>query len=356
MSKFTWRIENFSKLLVKKLYSVTFVIDQYKWRLCLDPKGSSKLMYMYLEIADSSSLPNGWSIPAMYNLALINQIDLNKTIIEECEDEFNIQDNSWGLSLISLSKLLNKSEGFLVDDTCLVEVEVSVVMDATTPACNDSALYSSVSLDDPIEHVHVETQSFLESLPKEPSSSCSVSKSPTCEMSLLKGHASSVKEALHMLISYPFDALADPMNETAILESLSELNDHLYLFSDARAKEIMNLKVTFPQITQEWRDSVQVQGRSEHPWSSFEKTRNLLEDLVKRWDEINAQLEELTKKEMDLGAQLEVIGSSIRQLMEEREELSHQTKAVCSLAEEQANNIKAEKVKLVLEIKLGLAQ
>ncbi|CAH9119745.1 unnamed protein product [Cuscuta europaea] len=138
MSKFTWRIENFSKLLVKKLYSVTFVIDQYKWRLCLDPKGSSKLMYMYLEIADSSSLPNGWSIPAMYNLALINQIDLNKTIIEECEDEFNIQDNSWGLSLISLSKLLNKSEGFLVDDTCLVEVEVSVVMDATTPACNDS--------------------------------------------------------------------------------------------------------------------------------------------------------------------------------------------------------------------------
>ncbi|CAH9096568.1 unnamed protein product [Cuscuta epithymum] len=349
MSRFTWRIENFSKLAVRKLYSVAFVIDRYKWRLCLDPKDSTNLMYIYLQVADSSSLPNGWSIRAMYDIALINQIDINKTIYEGSGDEFDTKHNSWGFSLISLSKIHNKSEGFLVDDTCLLEAEVSVVIDFILP-CNDNASDSSASLDDLIETVHVEIQSFLESVSKKPSSSCSVSKAPTCEMAWLKGHASSVQEILHMLNLYPFYALADPRNETAILESLSELNDHLYLFSDERAKEIINLKATFPQIMQEWRDSVQVKERSEHPWSSYEKTRNLLEDLVKTGEEIKAKLGELKKKEMGLKNKLEVIKSNIQQLMEEREELSYLTKAVCALAEQQASNIEGAEVEL-----LGLA-
>ncbi|CAH9124011.1 unnamed protein product [Cuscuta epithymum] len=349
MSRFTWRIENFSKLAVRKLYSVVFVIDRYKWRLCLDPKDSTNLMYIYLQVADSSSLPNGWSIRAMYDIALINQIDINKTIYEGSGDEFDTKHNSWGFSLISLSKIHNKSEGFLVDDTCLLEAEVSVVIDFILP-CNDNASDSSASLDDLIETVHVEIQSFLESVSKKPSSSCSVSKVTTCEMGWLKGHASSVQEILHMLNLYPFYALADPRNETAILESLSELNDHLYLFSDERAKEIINLKATFPQIMQEWRDSVQVKERSEHPWSSFEKTRNLLDDLVKTGEEIKANLGELNKKGMGLKNKLEVIKSNIQQLMEEREELSYLTKAVCALAEQQASNIEGAEVEL-----LGLA-
>ncbi|CAH9124016.1 unnamed protein product [Cuscuta epithymum] len=120
-------------------------------------------------------------------------------------------------------------------------------------------------------------------------SSCCGAKSNAlkCEMDFLKGPLHSAKEILDILNSYPLDVLADPSNETAIMESLSSLSAHLYLFSDERGKEILNLKATFPEMIQEWRVSVQGKGRrNEHPWSSFEKTRNLLEGLVKKGEGI----------------------------------------------------------------------
>ncbi|CAH9074927.1 unnamed protein product [Cuscuta europaea] len=336
-SKFTWRIENFSQLDAKMIYSMTFVVNEYEWKLCVFPKGiQTDHLSMFLVLANQGSLPDGLNIKTEFSLALINQKDSNQTIKK---------DKVPG-KFITLNKFYDQSEGYLVDDTCLVEAELSILPDASSDSY-DNGLDSSAIVDDPSESVYVEAQLFLESIPKKPCNGCSESKAPTCEMALLEGHTSSVIETLDMLISYPFDALANPRYETKILESLSALSDHLYMFSDARAKEIMNLKTTFPQIIEEWRDSVQGQGRSKHPWSCFEKTLNLLEDLGRRRNQINAKLQELNIKEMELKNKLEVIESSIQQLMEEREELSKQTKAVCSLAEEQVSNIEGEEVELV---------
>ncbi|CAH9119746.1 unnamed protein product [Cuscuta europaea] len=81
MSKFTWRIENFSGLDAEKIYSVTFVLNEYQWRLCLHPKGiKAGHLSVYLLVADLSNLPNGWSIATKFSLALVNQIDNHKTI------------------------------------------------------------------------------------------------------------------------------------------------------------------------------------------------------------------------------------------------------------------------------------
>ncbi|CAH9124017.1 unnamed protein product [Cuscuta epithymum] len=172
-------------------------------------------------------------------------------------------------------------------------------------------------------------------------SSCCGAKSNAlkCEMDFLKGPLHSAKEILDILNSYPLDVLADPSNETAIMESLSSLSAHLYLFSDERGKEILNLKATFPEMIQEWRVSVQGKGRrNEHPWSSFEKTRNLLEGLVKKGEEgIKTKLEKLYQKESEFEAQLEAIENSSRFLKEERQELLNQIKMVYSLAEEEAS-------------------
>ncbi|CAH9096542.1 unnamed protein product, partial [Cuscuta epithymum] len=226
MSKFTWRIENFSQLDAEKIYSMTFVVNEHQWRLCLYPKGdNTDHLSLYLSLANTGSLPSGWSITANYHLALINQKNNNKTIkIERKCRKFETGITSRGYpSLILVSKFHDKSEGYLVGDTCLIEAEVCVLPDACSASTNN-ALDSPVALYDPNESLYVEAQMFLESLLKKRSNSCMVSKAPTCEMVLLKGHASSVKEILDMLISYPFDALADPRNETAILESLSPLN------------------------------------------------------------------------------------------------------------------------------------
>lgn len=101
--RFTWTIENFSRLNTKKLYSETFIVGGYKWynlsphlnglyyvylsginlslhvifvrRILVFPKGNNvEHLSMYLDVADSANLPYGWSRYAQFSLAIINQV------------------------------------------------------------------------------------------------------------------------------------------------------------------------------------------------------------------------------------------------------------------------------------------
>ncbi|CAA2992870.1 Hypothetical predicted protein [Olea europaea subsp. europaea] len=140
----------------------------------------------------------------------------------------------------------------------------------------------------------------------------------TCEVPLFKDRAIFAKGFFNKLISFPLDDLVDPKHETATIESLSILRDNLSLFSDEQAKEIMSLKANFPSTIQDWRDSVQVKVSGEHIWSTFEKTNNLPEDLVKTEEGIKTELEELNNSENELEMQLEGLKSKSREMKEER--------------------------------------
>lgn len=106
--KFTWTIENFSRLNTKKHYSDVFVVGGYKWyfsvlsmmyskldfnlcllvigiltclgavlfrRILIFPKGNNvDYLSMYLDVADSGTLPYGWSRYAQFSLGVVNQI------------------------------------------------------------------------------------------------------------------------------------------------------------------------------------------------------------------------------------------------------------------------------------------
>ncbi|CAA3000329.1 Hypothetical predicted protein [Olea europaea subsp. europaea] len=133
----------------------------------------------------------------------------------------------------------------------------------------------------------------------------------TCEVPLFKDRAIFAKGFFNKLISFPLDDLVDPKHETATIESLSILRDNLSLFSDEQAKEIMSLKANFPSTIQDWRDSVQVKVSGEHIWSTFEKTNNLPEDLVKTEEGVKTELEELKNRENDREMQLEGLKSKI---------------------------------------------
>ncbi|RAL37585.1 hypothetical protein DM860_000279 [Cuscuta australis] len=127
MAKFTWMIKNFSLLGTKDLYSLTFLVNENKWKLHLYPQGrdADHHLFLFLCVANSSSLPAEWSIPTKYSLSIINQIDPSKTIKIESENTFHSGANGWGPSrFIELRKLHDKSEGYLVEDTCLIEAEV----------------------------------------------------------------------------------------------------------------------------------------------------------------------------------------------------------------------------------------
>ncbi|XP_057518920.1 ubiquitin C-terminal hydrolase 12-like isoform X2 [Amaranthus tricolor] len=74
-SRFTWKIDNFSRLNAKKHYSEVFVVGGFKWRILIFPKGNNvDYLSMHLDVADAQTLPYGWSRYAQFSVAVVNQI------------------------------------------------------------------------------------------------------------------------------------------------------------------------------------------------------------------------------------------------------------------------------------------
>ncbi|GKC14166.1 ubiquitin carboxyl-terminal hydrolase 12-like protein isoform X2, partial [Tanacetum coccineum] len=127
-SRFTWTIENFSRQANKKLYSDVFVVGGYKWRVLIFPKGNNvDHLSMYLDVADSSSLPYGWSRYAQFSLSVVNQGHSKFTVKKDTQHQFHARESDWGFtSFMPLSELYDPSRGFLLNDTCIIEADVAV--------------------------------------------------------------------------------------------------------------------------------------------------------------------------------------------------------------------------------------
>ncbi|XP_038992155.1 uncharacterized protein LOC120115547 [Hibiscus syriacus] len=124
--KFRWIIKNFSGIRDQKLYSENFIVDGNKWRILIYPK-EDKLDHLSvcLDVADSATLPSGWSRYAQFGLAVIDQIDRKTSITKllSC-----VQPNGgylWLPLFLSLTELHNPRRGYLVNDACLVEAYIS---------------------------------------------------------------------------------------------------------------------------------------------------------------------------------------------------------------------------------------
>ncbi|MBA0730737.1 hypothetical protein Golax_025401 [Gossypium laxum] len=114
----TWRIENFSSIKDPRLYSENFSVDGHKWRLAIFPKGNNvDHLSIYLHVADSATLPSGWSTYVQTGLAVFNRFDRELSITKVSTVEFTANDSSWGFpSLLALSELHDPKRGYLVDD------------------------------------------------------------------------------------------------------------------------------------------------------------------------------------------------------------------------------------------------
>ncbi|KAI3952854.1 hypothetical protein MKW92_019983 [Papaver armeniacum] len=75
-SKFTWKIENFSRLSPKKHFSDVFTTGDCKWCVLMFPKGNNNADYlsMYLAVADPDDLPLGWSRCAQFTTCYMNSL------------------------------------------------------------------------------------------------------------------------------------------------------------------------------------------------------------------------------------------------------------------------------------------
>ncbi|KAJ1392739.1 TRAF-like [Sesbania bispinosa] len=76
-------------------------------------------------VADSLP-PYGWTRNSYFKLALINQLDGNNSVIKETQQKFNGGYRSWGSFFVNLSDFYDTKQGYLVNNTCIIEAHICV--------------------------------------------------------------------------------------------------------------------------------------------------------------------------------------------------------------------------------------
>ncbi|KAM7478369.1 hypothetical protein LguiA_026582 [Lonicera macranthoides] len=124
---FTWKIDKFSSLKDRKYRSSIFVIGGYTWDLILYPKGKDQeagCLSLYLEADWIVQNPKP-RLFVEFKLRIKSQL---KSTIEEhtTSNCFGSSKKDWGFNqFISLENLNDASKGFLLNDSIILEAEIT---------------------------------------------------------------------------------------------------------------------------------------------------------------------------------------------------------------------------------------
>ncbi|KAI3852816.1 hypothetical protein MKX03_028650 [Papaver bracteatum] len=122
--KFQWKLTDFSKL-GSEHKSVVFSVGNLKWRVEIDPRGSSNTddhSSLFLIPVDKTILPY-----AEFSVVITSQTDSKNNFELPVEKhQFTQADSGWGWpKLMSLAELHNNSKGYLLHDTCIIQVVIT---------------------------------------------------------------------------------------------------------------------------------------------------------------------------------------------------------------------------------------
>ncbi|XAR70989.1 Ubiquitinyl hydrolase 1 [Bertholletia excelsa] len=144
MGKFTWRIENFTRLkdLLKKrkitglcIKSRRFQIGNRDCRLIVYPRGQSQPpchLSVFLEVTDSRNTSNDWSCFVSHRLSVVNQRMEDKSVTKESQNRYSKAAKDWGWrEFVTLTSLFDQDSGFLVQDTVVFSAEVLILKETS---------------------------------------------------------------------------------------------------------------------------------------------------------------------------------------------------------------------------------
>ncbi|XP_014495548.1 MATH domain and coiled-coil domain-containing protein At3g58270 [Vigna radiata var. radiata] len=256
---FTWKIQNFSKQNTKKLQSKAFRIRGYKWRIRLYPLMRNVDHFsLYLMVADSLP-PYGWNRNTYFKLSLINQLDENKSVVKETQQKFNGGYRSWGSFFVNRSVFFDSKQGYLVNDTCIIEAHVCV-SDLSTIEVNKLNTISAKLGDEGRRNSESTEQEDDKETETETSDECETLSSSSCGSSQTEGEVKSsdltLKDLLDLASLGKEEAAFVPLLEEACiwhpslirsqrkssrwfkLWAFTSLGQVLYLLKTSKAKDM----------------------------------------------------------------------------------------------------------------------
>ncbi|PPD79220.1 hypothetical protein GOBAR_DD23836 [Gossypium barbadense] len=144
MGKFTWKIENFTRLkdLLKKrkitglcIKSRRFQIGNRDCRLIVYPRGQSQPpchLSVFLEVTDSRNTSSDWSCFVSHRLSVVNQKLEEKSVTKESQNRYSKAAKDWGWrEFVTLTSLFDQDSGFLVQDTVVFSAEVLILKETS---------------------------------------------------------------------------------------------------------------------------------------------------------------------------------------------------------------------------------
>ncbi|KAK8662153.1 hypothetical protein V6N13_091740 [Hibiscus sabdariffa] len=324
IAKVTWRIQNFSSFKRdQRLCSENFSVDGNKWNIVIYPKGNKvDHLSIYLRVADSATLPSGWTRFVQYGLAVIDQTDRQTSIARVTTGEFNAAATNWGYpSFLALSELEDSKRGYLVNDACLVEAYIST--DRTDGLIShefiletDSDGHKTKEADgatEPAEPTDEDMNTFFSNLESK-LLSCKIAVSQEeVKQALTKldeamnmtpvefqdsGKFSSLKQAFKILASFNYSST------TLTIEQKNVLNLVRYKEVESEFKRVEQKLAAFhEQVEETQKERENMLAEKKGMFRSSKKLKVKLEALEKKWAEYEAKTEVAEKEEKTVEAE-----------------------------------------------------
>ncbi|XP_052185477.1 ubiquitin C-terminal hydrolase 12-like [Diospyros lotus] len=131
------KIQSFSSLSrssLEKYSSDKFDVGDYKWRLTIYPSGNKDRggqdhISTFLTLVNTSSLPVGWELHAVFNFFVYDQLrDKYFSLTDNQLRRFHTMKTEWGeAKFVELQVFNDSSNGYLINDACVFGVEVFVL-------------------------------------------------------------------------------------------------------------------------------------------------------------------------------------------------------------------------------------
>ncbi|XP_059067225.1 uncharacterized protein LOC131062761 isoform X2 [Cryptomeria japonica] len=144
LGKFTWRIENFTRLkdLLKKrkitglcVKSRRFQVGNRDCRLIVYPRGQSQPpchLSVFLEVTDPRNSSADWSCFVSHRLSVVNQKYEDRSVTKESQNRYSKAAKDWGWrEFVTLTSLFDQDSGFLVQDTVVFSAEVLILKETS---------------------------------------------------------------------------------------------------------------------------------------------------------------------------------------------------------------------------------
>ncbi len=127
-----WVVRDWSRIAATKLRSEPFKVGGFSWQILLFPRGNnSEFVSVYLDAADSATLPHGWSQHAAFTLSIEAEPRSGESasataargVVKDTQHTFGANETDWGFTqFVPLSDLDDPDRGLLRSDDSVVIV------------------------------------------------------------------------------------------------------------------------------------------------------------------------------------------------------------------------------------------